>query len=39
MKLQLIIDPEAEESIVATVHSQSELTEKLKALVADFEGR
>ena len=36
MKFTLIIDPQAEEQVVATVHAPSELTKKLKELV---EGR
>ena len=39
MKFHLIIDPEKDEEIVATVHRESELTEKLQALLAGYTGR
>ena len=35
MKFQLIIDPTAEETLVATVHAPNELTQKIEALIAE----
>lgn len=39
MKYKLIIDKDAEESIVVTAHSESELTEKIESLVLSYTGR
>ena len=38
MKFKLIIDPTAEEQIVATVHEPSALTEKVQQLVQEYTG-
>ena len=38
MKYKLIIDKDAEEEIVATVHAPSSLTRKIEDLVRDFSG-
>ena len=38
MKFKLIIDPTAEEHIVATVHEPSALTEKIQQLVQEYTG-
>ena len=38
MKFKLIIDKTKDEEIVATVHSRSELTDKIEALVMDHSG-
>ena len=38
MKFKLIIDPTAEEQIVATVHEPSALTEKVQQLVREYTG-
>ena len=37
MKFKLIIDPEQEEQVVATVHSPSPLTDRIEALVSGTE--
>ena len=39
MKYKLIIDKDAEESIVVTAHSESELTEKIESLALAYTGR
>ena len=39
MKYKLIIDKDAEESIVVTAHSESELTEKIESLILSYTGR
>ena len=39
MKYNLVIDKDAEESIVVTAHSESELTEKIESLVLSYTGR
>ena len=38
MKYRLIIDKDAEEEIVATVHAPSSLTEQIETLVREFSG-
>lgn len=38
MKYKLVIDKQAEEEIVATVHAPSALTEQIEALVREFSG-
>ena len=38
MKFKMIIDKEAEEQIVATVHEPTELTEKIRQLVMEYTG-
>ena len=38
MKYKLIIDKDAEEEIVATVHGPSALTQQLENLIRDFSG-
>ena len=38
MKFKLIVDPKAEEQIVATVHTESALTEQIEALVLAYRG-
>lgn len=38
MKYRLIIDSDAEEEVVATVHAPSELTERIEELVASYSG-
>ena len=39
MKYKLIIDKDAEESIVVTAHRESELTEKIESLALSYAGR
>ena len=39
MKFKLIIDKEADEEIVAVVHSASPLTEQIENLVRDYSGK
>lgn len=38
MKFRLIINKDAEEEIVATVHSRSSLTQRIEEMVLDFSG-
>ena len=38
MKFKLIINKDAEEEIVATVHSRSSLTQRIEEMVLDFSG-
>lgn len=38
MKFKLIIDPNQEEEIVATVHAPSPLTDKIEALILEYAG-
>ena len=38
MKFKLVIDPNAEEEITATVHSRSALTDRIEALVLEHTG-
>lgn len=38
MKFRMVIDPEKDEEIVATVHEPSELTEKIRQLVQEHSG-
>ena len=39
MEYKIVIDKEAEEQIIAVVHSPSSLTQKIEDLVRDFSGR
>ena len=39
MKFKLIINKDAEEEIVATVHSRSSLTQRIEEMVLDFSGK
>ena len=39
MEYKIVIDKEAEEQIIAVVHSPSSLTQKIENLVRDFSGR
>ena len=38
MKFKLIINKDAEEEIVATVHARSSLTQRIEEMVLDFSG-
>ncbi len=39
MKFRVIVDPAAEEEVVATVHSRSALTEQIESLVLRYAGK
>lgn len=39
MIFRLIVDPDKEESVVATVHAPSELTGKIEALISEYRGQ
>lgn len=38
MRFQLIVDPDKEETVVATVHASNELTKKIEMLVMEYTG-
>ena len=39
MKFKLMIDPDAQEEVIAVVHAPSELTQKIESLILSYNGR